>query len=76
MDTNQLLIYGFTMAVGGMIMLISMCSLMFMLFYQIKNKEKVNNYAKGVIMFGLIFGFILFAFSMTRINFSAFNINF
>ena len=50
MDTNNLLMTGFVLTLGAMAILISIISFGFMIMYQIRNKVKVNNYVKMIIL--------------------------
>ena len=53
MDTNNLLMTGFVLTLGAMAILISIISFGFMIMYQIRNKVKVNNYVKMIILIAL-----------------------
>lgn len=59
MDTNNLLMTGFVLTLGAMAILISIISFGFMIMYQIRNKVKVNNYVKMIILIAFIIGVIL-----------------
>ena len=50
MDTNNLLMTGFVLTVGAMAILISIISFGFMIMYQVRNKVKVNNYVKMIMI--------------------------
>ena len=50
MDTNNLLMTGFVLTLGAMAILISIISFGFMIMYQIRNKVKVNNYVKMIMI--------------------------
>ena len=54
MDTNNLLMTGFVLTLGAMAILISIISFGFMIMYQIRNKVKVNNYVKMIILIAFI----------------------
>lgn len=68
MDTNNLLMTGFVLTVGGMAVLISIISFGFMIMYQIRNKVKVNNYVKMIIFIAFIIGVILVFVSGSRLD--------
>ena len=68
MDTNNLLMTGFVLTVGAMAVLISIISFGFMIMYQIRNKVKVNNYVKMIILIAFIMGVILVFVSGSRLD--------
>ena len=68
MDTNNLLMTGFVLTVGAMDILISIISFGFMIMYQIRNKVKVNNYVKMIILIAFIIGVILVFVSSSRLD--------
>lgn len=68
MDTNNLLMTGFVLTVGAMAVLISIISFGFMIMYQIRNKVKVNNYVKMIILIAFIIGVILVFVSGSRLD--------
>ena len=68
MDTNNLLMTGFVLTLGAMAILISIISFGFMIMYQIRNKVKVNNYVKMIILIALIIGVILVFVSGSRLD--------
>ena len=68
MDTNNLLMTGFVLTVGAMAVLISIISFGFMIMYQIRNKVKVNNYVKMIILIAFIIGVILVFVSSSRLD--------
>ena len=68
MDTNNLLMTGFVLTVGAMAVLISIISFGFMIMYQIRNKVKVNNYVKMIIIIAFIIGVILVFVSGSRLD--------
>ena len=68
MDTNNLLMTGFVLTVGAMAILISIISFGFMIMYQIRNKVKVNNYVKMIILIAFIIGVILVFVSSSRLD--------
>ena len=68
MDTNNLLMTGFVLTVGAMVVLISIISFGFMIMYQIRNKVKVNNYVKMIIFIAFIIGVILVFVSGSRLD--------
>ena len=68
MDTNNLLMTGFVLTVGAMAILISVISFGFMIMYQIRNKVKVNNYVKMIILIAFIIGVILVFVSGSRLD--------
>lgn len=68
MDTNNLLMTGFVLTVGAMAILISIISFGFMIMYQIRNKVKVNNYVKMIILIAFIIGVILVFVSGSRLD--------
>ena len=68
MDTNNLLMTGFVLTLGAMAILISIISFGFMIMYQIRNKVKVNNYVKMIILIAFIIGVILVFVSGRRLD--------
>ncbi len=72
MDTNNLLMTGFVLTVGAMAVLISIISFGFMIMYQIRNKVKVNNYVKMIILIAFIIGVILVFVSSSRLDLKSF----
>ena len=68
MDANNLLMTGFVLTVGAMAILISIISFGFMIMYQIRNKVKVNNYVKMIILIAFIIGVILVFVSSSRLD--------
>lgn len=68
MDTNNLLMTGFVLTLGAMAILISIISFGFMIMYQIRNKVKVNNYVKMIILIAFIMGVILVFVSGSRLD--------
>ena len=72
MDTNNLLMTGFVLTVGAMAILISIISFGFMIMYQIRNKVKVNNYVKMIILIAFIIGVILVFVSSSRLDLKSF----
>ena len=68
MDTNNLLMTGFVLTVGAMAVLISIISFGFMIMYQIRNKVKVNNYVKMIILIAFMIGVILVFVSGSRLD--------
>ena len=68
MDTNNLLMTGFVLTLGAMAILISIISFGFMIMYQIRNKVKVNNYVKTIILIAFIIGVILVFVSGSRLD--------
>ena len=72
MDTNNLLMTGFVLTVGAMAVLISIISFGFMIMYQIRNKVKVNNYVKMIILRAFIIGIILVFVSSSRLDLKSF----
>ena len=72
MDTNNLLITGFVLTLGAMAILISIISFGFMIMYQIRNKVKVNNYVKMIILIAFIIGVILVFVSSSRLDLKSF----
>lgn len=68
MDTNNLLMTGFVLTLGVMAILISIISFGFMIMYQIRNKVKVNNYVKMIILIAFIIGVILVFVSSSRLD--------
>ena len=72
MDTNNLLMTGFVLTLGAMAILISIISFGFMIMYQIRNKVKVNNYVKMIILIAFIIGVILFFVSSSRLDLKSF----
>ena len=59
---------GFVLTVGAMAVLISIISFGFMIMYQIRNKVKVNNYVKMIILIAFIIGVILVFVSGSRLD--------
>ena len=72
MDTNNLLMTGFVLTLGAMAILISIISFGFMIRYQIRNKVKVNNYVKMIILIAFIIGVILVFVSGSRLDLKSF----
>ena len=72
MDTNNLLMTGFVLTLGAMAILISIISFGFMIMYQIRNKVKVNNYVKMIILIAFIIGVILVFVSSRRLDLKSF----
>ena len=72
MDTNNLLMTGFLLTLGAMAILISIISFGFMIMYQIRNKVKVNNYVKMIILIAFIIGVILVFVSSSRLDLKSF----
>ena len=68
MDTNNLLMTVFVLTLGAMAILISIISFGFMIMYQIRNKVKVNNYVKMIILIAFIIGVILVFVSGSRLD--------
>lgn len=68
MDTNNLLMTGFVLTVGAMAVLISIISFGFMIMYQIRNKVKVNNYVKMIILIAFIIGVVLVLVSASKLD--------
>ena len=72
MDTNNLLMTGFVLTLGAMAISISIISFGFMIMYQIRNKVKVNNYVKMIILIAFIIGVILVFVSSSRLDLKSF----
>ena len=72
MDTNNLLMTGFVLTLGAMAILISIISFGCMIMYQIRNKVKVNNYVKMIILIAFIIGVILVFVSSSRLDLKSF----
>ena len=72
MDTNNLLMTGFVLTLGAMAILISIISFGFMIMYQIRNKVKVNNYVKMIILIAFIIGVVLVFVSSSRLDLKSF----
>lgn len=72
MDTNNLLMTGFVLTLGAMAILISIISFGFMIMYQIRNKVKVNNYVKMIILIAFIIRVILVFVSSSRLDLKSF----
>lgn len=72
MDANNLLMTGFVLTLGAMAILISIISFGFMIMYQIRNKVKVNNYVKMIILIAFIIGVILAFVSSSRLDLKSF----
>lgn len=72
MDANNLLMTGFVLTVGAMAILISIISFGFMIMYQVRNKVKVNNYVKMIILIAFIIGVILVFVSSSRLDLKSF----
>lgn len=68
MDANNLLMTGFVLTVGAMAILISIISFGFMIMYQVRNKVKVNNYVKMIILIAFIIGVVLFLVSASKLD--------
>lgn len=74
MDTSNLLITGFLLTLGAMAIFISIISFGFMIMYQIRNKVKVNNYVKMMILVGFIIGVILVVVFGSRLDLKSFGL--
>ena len=72
MDTINLLMTGFVLTLGAMAILISIISFGFMIMYQIRNKVKVNNYVKMIILIAFMIGVILVFVSSSRLDLKSF----
>ena len=68
MDANNLLMTGFVLTVGAMAILISIISFGFMIMYQVRNKVKVNNYVKMIILIAFIIGVVLVLVSDSKLD--------
>ena len=68
MDANNLLMTGFVLTVGAMAILISIISFGFMIMYQVRNKVKVNNYVKMIILISFIIGVVLVLVSASKLD--------
>ena len=68
MDANNLLMTGFVLTVGAMTILISIISFGFMIMYQVRNKVKVNNYVKMIILIAFIIGVVLVLVSASKLD--------
>lgn len=68
MDANNLLMTGFALTVGAMAILISIISFGFMIMYQVRNKVKVNNYVKMIILIAFIIGVVLVLVSASKLD--------
>ena len=68
MDANNLLMTGFVLTVGAMAILISIISFGFMIMYQVRNKVKVNNYVKMIILIAFIIGGVLVLVSASELD--------
>ena len=68
MDANNLLMTGFVLTVGAMAILISIISFGFMIMYQVRNKVKVNNYVKMIILIAFITGVVLVLVSASKLD--------
>ena len=68
MDANNLLMTGFVITVGAMAILISIISFGFMIMYQVRNKVKVNNYVKMIILIAFIIGVVLVLVSASKLD--------
>ena len=68
MDANNLLMTGFVLTVGAMAILISIISFGFMIMYQVRNKVKVDNYVKMIILIAFIIGVVLVLVSASKLD--------
>lgn len=68
MGANNLLMTGFVLTVGAMAILISIISFGFMIMYQVRNKVKVNNYVKMIILIAFIIGVVLVLVSASKLD--------
>ena len=68
MDANNLLMTGFVLTVGAMAILISIISFGFMIMYPVRNKVKVNNYVKMIILIAFIIGVVLVLVSASKLD--------
>ena len=69
MDT--LMMAGFGLTVGVMVILICMVSFAFMIVYQLKQKVKVNQYVKIMIVVGFVIGALLIVVSYRGLDLKA-----
>ena len=60
---DNLMMAGFGLTVGVMVILICMVSFAFMIVYQLKQKVKVNQYVKIMIVVGFVIGALLIVVS-------------
>lgn len=65
---DNLMMAGFGLTVGVMMILIGLVSFSFMIVYQLKQKVKVNNYVKLMIMAAFIIGVLLIVVSYSRLD--------
>lgn len=65
---DNLMMAGFGLTVGVMMILIGLVSFAFMIVYQLKQKVKVNNYVKLMIMAAFIIGVLLIVVSYSRLD--------
>ena len=65
---DNLMMAGVGLTVGVMMILIGLVSFAFMIVYQLKQKVKVNNYVKLMIMAAFIIGVLLIVVSYSRLD--------
>ena len=68
---DNLMMAGFRLTVGVMVILICMVSFAFMIVYQLKQKVKVNQYVKIMIVVGFVIGALLIVVSYRGLDLKA-----
>lgn len=68
---DNLMMAGFGLTVGVMVILICMVSFAFMIVYQLKQKVKVNQYVKIMIVVGFVIGALLIVVSYRGLDLKA-----
>ena len=68
---DNLMMAGFGLTVGVMVILICMVSFAFMIVYQLKQKVKVNQYVKIMIVVGFVIGAFLIVLSYRGLDLKA-----
>ncbi|MCI6738933.1 MAG: hypothetical protein MR593_12530 [Intestinibacter sp.] len=68
---DNLMMAGFGLTVGVMVILICMVSFAFMIVYKLKQKVKVNQYVKIMIVVGFVIGALLIVVSYRGLDLKA-----
>ena len=68
---DNLMMAGFGLTVGVMVILICMVSFAFMIVYQLKQNVKVNQYVKIMIVVGFVIGALLIVVSYRGLDLKA-----
>ena len=68
---DNLMMAGFGLTVGVIVILICMVSLAFLIVFQLKQKVKVNQYVKIMIVVGFVIGALLIVVSYRGLDLKA-----